>query len=95
MQVISHGDEQHSLQVVLTVPSIIFSESALQAVFSDEIERETAKAWLASKELDILSQEVAASSSVHLHLNGQAHKLQANLDFYLPDAFDKLRARQA
>ena len=90
---ISHGDEQHSLQVVLTVPSIIFCEEGLQATFGDESEREAAKAWLASRDLAILTQEVAAHADVHLHLNGHSYTLQHSRDFQLPSvSFDKLRA---
>lgn len=86
MQVISHGDEQHSLQVVLTVPSVIFIDMALQKLFSNDTQRETAKAWLASREPVGLSQEIKSSQgSLHLHLDGQSFRLRSNQHFVLPD----------
>ena len=82
----SHGDEQHSLQVVLTVPSVIFMDEALQKVFSSDTQQAAAKAWLASREPVGLSQEVRSSQgSLHLHLDGQSFELWANQHFVLPD----------
>ncbi len=95
MQVISHGDEQHSLQVILTVPSVIFSDSALQAVLKDEQQCNAAKAWLASRDPDILSEEVAANSRVLLHLDGHAYTLTAEKDFFLPiGSLGKLKSQR-
>ena len=86
VQVISHADEQHSLQVVLTNPSVIFLDSSLQKVFSNDTQREAAKAWLASRELEGLKQEVSScQGSLHLHLDGHSFVLQADRDFILPD----------
>ncbi|KAK9843147.1 hypothetical protein WJX74_007686 [Apatococcus lobatus] len=86
VEVINNGDEQHSLQVVLTSPGVIFLDSALQKVFSNDIQRQAAQAWVASRELEGLSQETRASQgSLHLHLDGQRFVLQADRDFILPD----------
>ena len=91
VQVISHADEQHSLQVVLTNPSVIFLDSALQKIFSNDTQREGAKAWLASRELEGLKQEVRSRrGSLNLHLDGRTFVLQADRDFILPDGSLKI-----
>lgn len=94
MQVISHGTEQHSLQVVLTVPSVVFVESALQAAISNDSHWQAAKAWLASRDIEGLTQETAVSGGqVPLRLDSRSYMLQANRDFLLPNgAFAKLKS---